>query len=249
MTHATALPLAGRVAFVTGAGQGLGAAIARGLAQAGARVAVADIDGANAQAVAAEVNGLALPLDVRDEQAFNDRFAQAVAHFGAVDILVNNAARTPTTSLWDITPAEWDDVLAINLRGSFFGCRIAGRHMRARGAGRIVNLTSLAGQQVSSATGVHYAASKAGLLALTRAFAQELAPHGVTVNALAPAAIDSPALAALAPERQQALKAGIPLGRFGLADEVAAAVVYLASPAAAFMTGATLDLNGGRFMR
>ena len=249
MTHATALPLAGRVAFVTGAGQGLGAAIARALAQAGARVAVADIDGANAQAVAAEVSGLALPLDVRDEQAFGDRFAQAVAHFGAVDILVNNAARTPTTSLWDITPAEWDDVLAINLRGSFFGCRIAGKHMRERGAGRIVNLASLAGQQVSSATGVHYAASKAGLLALTRAFAQELAPHGVTVNALAPAAIDSPALAALPPERQQALKAGIPLGRFGLADEVAAAVVYLASPAAAFMTGATLDLNGGRFMR
>ena len=249
MTHATALPLAGRVAFVTGAGQGLGAAIARALAQAGARVAVADIDEANAQAVAAEVNGLALPLDVRDEQAFGDRFAQAVAHFGAVDILVNNAARTPTTSLWDITPAEWDDVLAINLRGSFFGCRIAGKHMRERGAGRIVNLASLAGQQVSSATGVHYAASKAGLLALTRAFAQELAPHGVTVNALAPAAIDSPALAALPPERQQALKAGIPLGRFGLADEVAAAVVYLASPAAAFMTGATLDLNGGRFMR
>ncbi|OEZ30427.1 SDR family NAD(P)-dependent oxidoreductase [Variovorax boronicumulans] len=249
MTHATALPLAGRVAFVTGAGQGLGAAIARALAQAGARVVVADIDEANAQAVAAEVNGLSLPLDVRDEQAFNDRFAQAVAHFGGVDILVNNAARTPTTSLWDITPVEWDDVLAINLRGSFFGCRIAGRHMRERGAGRIVNLASLAGQQVSSATGVHYAASKAGLLALTRAFAQELAPHGVTVNALAPAAIDSPALAALAPERQQALKAGIPLGRFGLADEVAAAVVYLASPAAAFMTGATLDLNGGRFMR
>jgi len=249
MTHATTLPLAGRVAFVTGAGQGLGAAIARGLAQAGARVAVADIDEANAQAVAAEVNGLALSLDVRDEQAFNDRFAQAVAHFGAVDILVNNAARTPTTSLWDITPTEWDDVLAINLRGSFFGCRIAGRHMRERGAGRIVNLASLAGQQVSSATGVHYAASKAGLLALTRAFARELAPRGVTVNALAPAAIDSPALAALAPERQQALKAGIPLGRFGLADEVAAAVVYLASPAAAFMTGATLDLNGGRFMR
>ncbi|WP_447746531.1 SDR family NAD(P)-dependent oxidoreductase [Variovorax boronicumulans] len=249
MTHATALPLAGRVAFVTGAGQGLGAAIARALAQAGARVAVADIDGANAQAVAAEVSGLALPLDVRDEQAFGDRFAQAVAHFGAVDILVNNAARTPTTSLWDITSAEWDDVLAINLRGSFFGCRIAGKHMRERGAGRIVNLASLAGQQVSSATGVHYAASKAGLLALTRAFAQELAPHGVTVNALAPAAIDSPALAALPPERQQALKAGIPLGRFGLADEVAAAVVYLASPAAAFMTGATLDLNGGRFMR
>jgi 3-oxoacyl-[acyl-carrier protein] reductase len=243
------LPLAGRVAFVTGAGQGLGAAIARGLVQAGARVALADIDRGNAESVAAELGGLALRLDVRDEAAFTACFDEAVAHFGAVDIMVNNAARTPMTSLWDISPDEWDDVLAINLRGSFFGCRIAGRHMRERGSGRIVNLASMAGQQASAATGVHYAASKAGLLALTRSFAQELAPHGVTVNALAPAAIDSPALDAIDPSRQQALKVGIPLGRFGFPEEVAAAVVYLASPAAAFMTGATLDLNGGRFMR
>lgn len=249
MSSPSLLPLAGRVAFVTGAGQGLGAAISRGLAQAGARVALADIDQGHAECVAAELGGLALRLDVRDEAAFGDGFGKAVAHFGAIDIMVNNAARTPTTSLWDITPDEWDDVLAINLRGSFFGCRIAGRHMRERGAGRIVNLASMAGQQPSAATGVHYAASKAGLLALTRSFAQELAPHGVTVNALAPAAIDSPALDALDPSRQQALKAGIPLGRFGFPEEVAAAVVYLASPAAAFMTGATLDLNGGRFMR
>ncbi|MDP9605643.1 SDR family oxidoreductase [Variovorax gossypii] len=249
MAKPALLPLSGRVAFVTGAGQGLGAAIARGLSEAGARVALADIELANAEAVAAEIGGLALQLDVRDEAAFSGCFDRAVAHFGAVDIMVNNAARTPTTSLWDITPGEWDDVLAINLRGSFFGCRIAGRHMRERGEGRIVNLSSMAGQQASSATGVHYAASKAGLLALTRSFAQELAPHGVTVNALAPAAIGSPALEAMEPARRQALQAGIPLGRFGLAEEVAAAVVYLASPAAAFITGATLDLNGGRFMR
>ena len=255
MTTAAALfSLAGRSAFVTGAGRGLGTAIARGLAEAGARVALADIDREAVESAAdalrdAGHEAIAMPLDVRDEAAFQLCFDGAVQRFGGVDVMVNNAARTPSTSLWDIGADEWDDVLAVNLRGSFFGCRIAGRHMRARRAGRIVNLASLAGQQVSSATGVHYAASKAGLLALTRAFAQELAPHGVTVNALAPAAIESPALAALAPERQQALKAGIPLGRFGLADEVAAAVVYLASPAAAFMTGATLDLNGGRFMR
>lgn len=253
-TPAALFSLAGRSAFVTGAGQGLGAAIARGVAEAGARVMLTDLDARAVEAVAAGLRdagheAIAMPLDVRDEAAFQLCFDAAVQRFGGVDLMVNNAARTPSTSLWDIGAEEWDEVLAVNLRGSFFGCRIAGRHMRERGAGRIVNLGSIAGQQASAATGVHYAASKAGVTALTRAFARELAPHGVTVNALAPAAVRSPVLEAMDEARQRTLVAGIPVGRFGEPEEVAAAVVYLASPAAAFVTGATLDLNGGRLMR
>lgn len=246
--------LTGQAAFVTGAGQGLGAAIAHGLAEAGAGVVLTDIDGEAVEAVAASLRDaghrcLAMTLDVRDEAAFAHCFDAAVAHFGAIDVMVNNAALTPPTSLWDITAGEWDEVMAVNLRGSFFGCRIAGRHMRGRSAGRIINLSSIAGQQASAASGVHYAASKAGLIALTRSFAQALAADGVTVNAIAPAAIRSPLLDAMDPARQQSLLAGIPLGRFGEPMDVAAAVVYLASAAGAFTTGATLDLNGGRAMR
>lgn len=245
--------LAGRVVFITGAAQGLGLAMAQAFVHAGARVALADLaDKAAAPAQALSADGakaIALPLDVRDEAAFTAAFAQTTRHFGQIDILVNNAARTPATDLWAIDSDEWDDVMAINLRGTFFGCRIAGRHMRERGTGRILNLASLAGQQPSRATGAHYAAAKAGILALTRSFATELAPHGVTVNAIAPAAIDSPPLQAMPPAQRDALQASIPLGRFGQADEVAAAALYLASPAAAFVTGATLDINGGRFMR
>ena len=245
--------LAGRAAFVTGAARGLGLAIARGLAEAGARVALCDIDaaveaaGSALQRVGHDV--FACRADVRDEAALAAAFADAVARFGAIDVMVNNAARTPNASLWDIDAAEWDDVLAVNLRGTFFGCRVAGLHMRARGRGRIVNLASIAGQVPSAATAVHYAASKAGIGAVTRAFAAELAPHGVTVNAVAPAAIESPQLAALDPARRERVAAAIPLGRFGTPAEVAAAVVYLVSDAAAFTTGTTLDLNGGRLMR
>lgn len=246
--------LAGRTAFVTGAARGLGVGIARGLGQAGAALVLSDVDFAGVQAVAERLRGeglkaIAMELDVRDEAAFQRAFDGAVAAQGAVDILVNNAALTPHVSLWDITVPEWDDVMAVNLRGVFLGSRIAARHMRERRFGRILNISSLAGQQASAVTGAHYAASKAGLFALTRAFAQELAPHGVTVNALSPAAIHGPSLDEIDDDARRRFLATLPVGRFGLETEVAAAAVYLASDAAGFTTGATLDLNGGKLMR
>ncbi|NPC56451.1 SDR family NAD(P)-dependent oxidoreductase [Caenimonas soli] len=246
--------LSNRNALITGAARGLGLAIARGLAQGGARVALTDIDADGAEAAARTLRAegcetTALKLDVRDEADFQRGFDAVAASFGGVDILVNNAAVTPHRSLWDITTAEWDEVMAVNLRGCFFGCRIAATHMRERGWGRILNLSSLAGQQASSVTGAHYAASKAGLFALTRCFAQELAPHGVTVNAISPAAIRGPSLDELDEPSQRRFLATLPVGRFGDETEVAAAAVYLASDAAGFVTGTTLDLNGGRLMR
>jgi 3-oxoacyl-[acyl-carrier protein] reductase len=246
--------LAHRTALVTGAARGLGVAIARGLAQAGARVVLTDVAVDGVQAVARQLADaghatLALKLDVRAESDFQQAFDAAGDRFGGVDILVNNAAVTPHRSIWDITVDEWDEVMAVNLRGVFFGCRVAARHMQPRGWGRILNLSSLAGQQASSVTGAHYAASKAGLSALTRAFAQELAPHGVTVNTISPAAIRGPSLDELDAVSQRKFLATLPVGRFGEEHEVAAAAVYLASDQAGFVTGSTLDLNGGRLMR
>ncbi|MEO6972101.1 MAG: SDR family NAD(P)-dependent oxidoreductase [Rhodoferax sp.] len=252
---AAAPPLVDCTAFVTGAAQGLGRAIACGLAEAGARVALADVDIEGAQIAAEMLRGagheaMALPLDVRDEVGFIAAFAGALAYWGRVDVMVNNAGLNSSRPLWEITADEWDEVLAVNLRGCFFGCRIAGRHMRERRqGGRIINLSSIAGQQARTGSGAHYAASKAGILALTRSFAAELAPDGVTVNAVAPSAIDSPALHGLDDGQRDRLVAETPLARVGEAFEVAAAVVFLAGKSAGYITGTTLDLNGGRLMR
>jgi len=240
-----------RTVFVTGAARGIGAAIARAFHAAGDNVVLTDRDpDVTATAVKLGEQALALQLDVEDEAAFAAAFAAAIAHFGGVDVMVNNAAQTIQRSVWDIPAAEWDAVMATNLRGTFFGCRIAGAFLRDRGTGgRIVNLASIAGQRGGTASGAHYAASKAGIIVLTKIFAAELAPHGVTVNALAPAAIDGPLLAGLDDAVKARLRSGIPVGRFGLDREVAAAALYLAGSDAGFVTGTTIDINGGMFMR
>ncbi|HXH88111.1 MAG TPA: SDR family NAD(P)-dependent oxidoreductase [Gaiellaceae bacterium] len=234
-----------RTAIVTGAAQGLGAAIATRLATNGDRVVLADVNVAEAESVAAEIGGEAVEHDVRSL----DSWERLLAAAGEVDVLVNNAARTEFRSFWEIEVEEWDDVLATNLKGTYLGCRVVGAQMRDRGAGRIVNLASVAGQRGASATGVHYATSKAAIVALTRHAATELAGSGVTVNAVAPAAIDGPMVAAVPPEKLEAMLRTIPVGRVGRPEEVAAVVSFLASAAAGFVTGATWDVNGGMLMR
>ena len=243
-----------RVALVTGAGRGIGEAVARALHDRGAIVIAADIDAAALSRSAhtrwsSDRRWRHEVLDVRDHAAIDTLVGRIVAEYGAIDVLVNNAARTVSRSFWEIDAVEWDEVLATNLRSVFFACQLAGRHMRAHGYGRIINLSSLAGQQGGLVAGAHYAAAKAGIVVLTKIVAAELAPHGVTVNAIAPAAISGPIMDGLAAGDVQSLVARIPVGRLGKPEEVAALVAFLASDEAAYITGSTYDINGGVFMR
>jgi 3-oxoacyl-[acyl-carrier protein] reductase len=246
--------LTDRVALVTGAGQGIGAVVAATLHRQAAKVAVADIrlDAATQTSTAIDATStrcLPVEVDVRSRASIARAFETAEAALGPIDILVNNAAITAQGSVWEIEPDEWDDVLAVNLRGTLLCCQIAGPAMARRGFGRIVNLASLAGQQGGTVAGAHYAASKAGILVLTKILAKELAGKGVTVNAVVPAAIRGPVMDTMPAERLAALERTIPVGRFGEPEEVAALAAFLCSSDAGYITGEALDINGGLGMR
>lgn len=245
--------LEGQVAIVTGGARGIGAAIGRALAQEGARVALADVDLAAAQRTAAELPppggpGWALAVDVADREAVQAMVSQVQAEFGRVDILVNNAGICPLTPFEEIEEAEWDRVLAVNLKGAFLCSQAVVGLMKERGYGRIINISSVAGKMGGVMVGAHYAASKAGLLALTWCLARAYAPYGITVNAIAPATVDTDMTRAWPEEVRQNLAQSIPLGRLGRPEEVAAAAVFLASEEAGFITGEVLDVNGGFLM-
>lgn len=243
-----------RVALVTGGSQGLGETIVRTLHREGFAVAIGDIAYDKAEAVAQSLDATgttarAITLDVRNKNHFANAL-DLLSDWGGVDVLVNNAALTLTTPVMDIEPDEFDAVMAVNLRGPFFGCQVIGAHMQTRGTGRIINISSQAGQMGGTVAGAHYAASKAGVILLTKYFAREFGASGITVNAVAPGALDFPAVrAAFPPERVAALEAMIPVKHLGNPDEVAAAVALLSRADMAYVTGATWDINGGMLMR
>ncbi|HEX4242963.1 MAG TPA: SDR family NAD(P)-dependent oxidoreductase [Steroidobacteraceae bacterium] len=250
-------PLAGRVAVVTGGARGMGAAIASELAGQGARVAICDLDGAAVEERAralAEAHGstqiLGLETDVTDEGAVRALMQATARRFGgAADIPVNNAGVLFGTRFAQISLAEWNIVLGVNLTGSFLCCREALPSMRERRWGRIVNMSSSAGRSVSTLGGAHYTAAKAGVLGLTRALAKEAACDGVIVNAVCPGLIDTEmARRHCTPERLEAYARSFPVARLGTAEEVAQLVALLCGPDMAYVTGASLDINGGDLM-
>jgi 3-oxoacyl-[acyl-carrier protein] reductase len=243
------------VALVTGGAHGLGAHIVRALHQSGFRVCIADIDGDACGELAASLDPagetiLPIRLDVRHEDDFAAARDALLARWGSAEILVNNAAVTVARPVLEIPVEEFDQVIAVNLRGCFIGSQVFGRVFKSRGYGRIVNLASLAGQNGGSATGAHYAASKGGVMTLTKVFARDLAPFGITVNAVAPGPLESPAVHRIVPaERMSAFLSGLPGGRLGSAPFVAETVVRLCGRDAGFVNGATWDVNGGLHMR
>ncbi len=243
--------LDGRVALVTGASRGIGRGVALALARAGADVAVnyhsrlADAGAVGRQIEEMGRRAVTVGADVAEATQVSAMVERVLAHLGRIDILVNNAGIAARSSTRDLVEAEWDRVLAVNLKGAFLCAHAVIPGMVARRFGRIINISSIAGQ-TGGRIGPHYAASKAGLLGLTKFMAQELAPYGITVNAAAPSGVPSD-LITQGGSDPQAL-ANRPVGRAGTPDDVAAAVVFLASEAAGYITGQTLSVNGGLWM-
>ena len=241
----------GRVALVTGAARGMGKAIALRFHQMGTAVSLNDLDPRITTATAAEIGEdvLAVPANITSLESVKQMVTMTLDHFGRLDILVNNAGILFPTQLEQITEEEWSKTLAVNLTGVFFCTQSVINPMKQQGYGRIVNLSSTAGKTVSTLGGAHYTASKHGVLGLTRASALELAPYGITVNAVCPGLIDTEmAHENTTPERLEAYRNSFPMGRLGRAEEVANLVYFLASEEAGYITGAAYDITGGDLM-
>lgn len=239
--------LDGRVALVTGGGQGIGEGICRRLAAAGARVAVFDLRPENAERVAGEIGGVAVAGSVTSEPDLERALTEVRRQLGPVDILVNNAGIVGRAArTWELSRADMETVLSVNLVGPFLWCRGVLPGMLDRGYGRVVNVASIAGKE-GNPTLAPYSASKAALIALTKSLAKEVAGKGdVTVNAISPAVIATPILEGVPQATIDYMVSRIPMGRTGRVEEVAALVHFLASAEASFTTGQCYDISGGR---
>ncbi|HNX33294.1 MAG TPA: 3-oxoacyl-[acyl-carrier-protein] reductase [Kiritimatiellia bacterium] len=242
----------GKVAVVTGAARGIGQAIAKKLAQEGADVAICDLQAEWLAETAGIVQGFgrkALPLavDVGDSDAVNACISEVVKVFGKVDIMVNNAGITKDTLLVRMSDEDWDAVLRVNLKGTFLFSRAVAKHMMKQRSGAIINIASISGI-IGTAGQANYAASKAGVIALTKSTANELAGRGVRANAIAPGFISSKMTDALSEDVRKQYLSRIPLARFGTVEDIANAVVFLASEQSSYLTGQTLNVNGGMVM-
>lgn len=233
--------LKGRVAIVTGAGRGIGRAISEKLVESGANVVACDINLENAENT--------VQADVTDLASVESLIAKAEDKFGQVDILVNNAGIMFRTRILDISVAEWEKTMQVNLTGPFLCTKAVLPGMKERGFGRIINISSSAGRSVSTLGGVHYTSSKAGLLGLTRAVAKEVASFGITVNAICPGLIDTEMTRKTTTQKElQDFLDVFPINRIGTPEEVGDLVVFLCSEKASYITGASIDINGGDLM-
>lgn len=242
----TAIDLSGKTAFVTGSTRGIGLSVARALHAAGAKVAIVGRDAARAQIVAVELGERAagVACDVADAAQVEAAIAAAESALGPIDILVNNAGLTRDNILLRLSEDDWDVVLDANLKGAFLTTRAVIKGMMKRRTGRIINITSVVGLTGNKGQ-ANYAASKAGLIGLTKSVAKEYASRGVLANCIAPGFIETDMTAALPSEARTALLEQIALGRLGRPEEIAAAVLFLASDLAAYITGQVLVVDGG----
>ncbi len=247
MANETFFSLQGQVAVVTGAGQGIGEGIAARLAEAGARVAILDANGAAAEEVALRLKGVGLVCDVSSAPSVQEAIAEVQRLLGPIQILVNNAGITGRTlPLWELDEKDLDQVYAVNHKGVFLMCRAVVPGMLAQGYGRILNVASIAGKE-GNPTLIPYSSTKAAVIGLTKALAKEVAGKGnITVNAISPAVIRTKILDGIAKETVQYMVSRIPMGRTGTIEEIAALVHFLVSREASFTTGQCYDISGGR---
>lgn len=246
--------LAGKNALVTGAGQGIGRAIALTLAEQGANVAINDIAESRASEVAGEVTavgrkGIAIVGDVSSASDVKAMFAKTAQEFGRIDIVVNNAGIILKNAFWEITEAEWEKIMAINLKGVFLCCQAAAEYMRPQKSGKIINIASIAGKRGGGVLGnTAYAASKGGVLGLTKGLARELGPYGINVNAITPGLTETEMTQSISPEKKEFVVKSIALGRPGKPQDIANAAVFLASSLSDFISGEMMDVDGGFMM-